>query len=95
MIDTSPNHKHTYDEHGNMTCCTLEEKIYAKADQKIEDHDHGDHADHDSNWKTYLPAIISFVLLLIGIYFDNFLKPTLSKGCAFVFLNSRQVLDLA
>lgn len=79
MIDTSPNHKHTYDEHGNMTCCTLEEKIYAKADQKIEDHDHGDHADHDSNWKTYLPAIISFVLLLIGIYFDNFLKPTFFK----------------
>ena len=31
MINTAPNHKHTYDEQGRMTCCTLEEKIYTEA----------------------------------------------------------------
>ena len=34
MINTDPNHKHTYDAQGNMTCCTLEEKIDAKTGKK-------------------------------------------------------------
>lgn len=73
MVNTDPNHKHTYDEQGNITCCTLEEKIYEKADQPKS-------TEEESPWKEYLPAIISFVLLITGIIFDNFIKPSFFKG---------------
>lgn len=73
MINIDPNHKHTYDEHGNITCCTLEEKIYEKADMPKS-------ADDESPWKEYLPAIISFILLMIGIVFDNFVTVSFFKG---------------
>lgn len=79
MINTDPNHKHTYDAQGNMTCCTLEDKIYAKA----EEHSHEGH-NHDqeveSAWKEYLPAIISFIVLISGIILDNFIKPEFFKN---------------
>ncbi|HEY1055072.1 MAG TPA: heavy metal translocating P-type ATPase, partial [Emticicia sp.] len=57
-VNTDPNHVHTYDEQGRMTCCSLEEKIYTQAnakellipakDKKTHNHNHedGDH-DHD------------------------------------------------
>ena len=38
MLNTDPNHKHTYNEQGEMTCCSLEEKINKEAE---------DHAGHD------------------------------------------------
>ena len=52
-------------------------------------HDHSDHDGHDhddedghdhsqidsSPWKMFLPSIISFILLLIALYFDHLLKP--------------------
>lgn len=90
MINKDPNHKHTYDAQGKMTCCSLEEKIDKKTGKphvhsKNEAHNHEDGDDHDhehshdeeggSAWKTYLPAIISFVLLMTGIAFDNWIKP--------------------
>jgi len=49
MINKDPNHKHTYDAQGKMTCCTLEEKIYTKAGAKelLKDgHTHDDGHDH-------------------------------------------------
>jgi len=78
MINKDPNHKHTYDEHGNMTCCTLEEKIYAEAEAvdllkpelKASDH---------AAWGLYIPASISFVLLVMGIVADNFLELSFFK----------------
>ncbi len=87
MINKDPNHKHTYDAQGNMTCCSLEEKIDAKtgkphahpehghdhADGEEHEHTHG--ADEKAAWKVYLPAIISFVLLAIGLAFEHFIKP--------------------
>ncbi len=91
MVNTDKNHKHTYDEQGRMTCCSLEEKIYNNADakdlitpkQEKENHQHeyGDDGEHDhehdenSLMKMFFPAIISLTLLLIAIYLDNFLKP--------------------
>jgi len=95
MINKDPNHKHTYDAKGNMTCCSLEEKIDAKSgkphlhkendghkheegDGHDHDHDHGD-ADQPA-WRTYLPAIISFVLLMLGLVFDYFIKPQFFQG---------------
>jgi len=85
MINTAPNHKHTYDEQGRMTCCTLEEKIYTEAGaeqllHKKKTIDSGQDKVqlqvHSSVWKQYLPAIISFVMLLIGIAADNYFKPS-------------------
>lgn len=86
MINTDPNHKHTYDAKGNMTCCSLEEKIDAKTGtphshpegekhDENDGHNHGEESTEDSAWKTYLPAVISFVLLVTGLVFDNFIKP--------------------
>ncbi|MBI1781948.1 MAG: cadmium-translocating P-type ATPase [Sphingobacteriales bacterium] len=78
-----------------MTCCSLEEKIYKNANAQHlikkehghdSDHNHEDEHDHDhsknegSVWKQYLPAIISFAMLLIGITFDNYLTPTFFTG---------------
>lgn len=78
MINTDPNHKHTYDAQGNMTCCSLEEKINAKTEHNHSDEDGHDH-DHESAWKEYLPAIISFVFLMTGLVFDYFIKPDFFK----------------
>jgi Cd2+/Zn2+-exporting ATPase len=90
MINKDPNHKHTYDAKGNMTCCSLEEKIDKKSGKphmhhegEEHDHDHEEEGEHDHDhgsepvtWKAYLPAIISFVLVLIGILFEHILRPT-------------------
>lgn len=91
MINTDPKHKHTYDEQGRMTCCSLEEKIYSKANatelinpkhEHIEGdgHNHKHEGSEISVWKQYLPAIISFAMLLIGIAMDNYLKPAFFVG---------------
>ncbi len=83
MINTDPNHKHTYDEHGNMTCCSLEEKIYADAepqDLAKQTHEHGSKEEAGIDWHPYLPASISFVLLLVGIVMDNFIEVTFFQG---------------
>lgn len=81
-------HLHTYDAQGRMTCCTLEEKIQAKtgpppplphSDDDGHDHDHEGGAEH-SPWREYLPAIVSFVLLLGGIALDEYIQPEFFKG---------------
>lgn len=85
MINKDPNHKHTYDANGNMTCCSLENKINAKTEHMHshdDEHDHEHHHDNESEsvWKEYLPSIISFVLLITGLVFDNFIKPDFFKN---------------
>lgn len=89
MVNRNPNHKHVYDAQGNMTCCSQEEKIYKNAnaqqlikpvhtpedgenDEDGHNHDHG--AGEGPIWKQYLPAGISFVMLIMGIVLDNILK---------------------
>jgi Cd2+/Zn2+-exporting ATPase len=58
MINKDPNHRHTYDAQGKMTCCSLEEKIYTKAgakellhDKHTDDdgHNHDEHAGDDGH----------------------------------------------
>jgi Cd2+/Zn2+-exporting ATPase len=83
-------HKHIYDKDGKQLCCTQEEKIYTQAGarQIIDDaccstNEKGNQKNNKQNEavdknniiKMFLPSIISLVLLLIAIYFDNFLKP--------------------
>lgn len=79
MINTDPNHKHTYDAQGKMTCCTLEDKIYAKAEEHSHEGHNHEH-EEESEWKEYLPAIISFIVLMSGIVLDNFVKPEFFKN---------------
>lgn len=75
------NHVHTYDKDGNITCCSLEEKIYKKTTppsgrEGEHDHEHGEF----EGWKEYLSVIISSVLLIAGILFDNYFHPSFFKG---------------
>ncbi|MDR3024486.1 MAG: cadmium-translocating P-type ATPase [Chryseobacterium sp.] len=70
-------------------CSTTPEKPDTKghkhnhAEGDGHDHDGHDHS-HDSGDQTvfqmFLPAIISFVILLLGIAFDNYIKPTWFTG---------------
>ena len=52
MLNTDKNHVHTYDAQGKMTCCSLEEKIYTKANAKEllhQGHDHDEEDDEGEN----------------------------------------------
>ncbi len=93
MINKDPNHVHTYDAQGRMTCCSLEEKIDAKSGTphiQKQDHDHDDQDGHDHDhdhsngekpaWMQYAPAIVSFTLLLTGILFEQVFKPAFFEG---------------
>jgi Cd2+/Zn2+-exporting ATPase len=89
MINTDPNHIHTYDAQGRMTCCSEEEKIYSKANaadllnEPEEDNNKIKKPVHSNEkrnaWKPYFPAIISFVMLIIGIALDYYFKPDFFK----------------
>jgi Zn2+/Cd2+-exporting ATPase len=84
-------HQHIYDKDGKQLCCTQEEKIYTNAnaqnlikeqhnDDDGHDHDHDhSHGEHGA-WRQYLPAIISFIMLMIGIALDNYIKQDFFKG---------------
>ena len=81
MINKDPNHKHTYDAQGKMTCCTQEEKIYTKAGAKEllkdghshddgHDHDHeeGDGHDHSGSSQTTLQMFLPAIISLILLF---------------------------
>lgn len=91
MINKDPNHVHTYDAKGRMTCCSLEEKIDAKSGTPHihkQDHQHSDNDGHDHDhsesekpaWLQYAPPIVSFLLLLTGILFEQVFKPAFFEG---------------
>ncbi|RQO73792.1 cadmium-translocating P-type ATPase [Pedobacter sp. KBW01] len=68
---------HSHDNHDN--CCSS--KAHSEPKNQPHNHSHGEGDDHDhdhggdpSAFQTYLPAIVTLVMLLIGIAFDNFLK---------------------
>lgn len=81
-------HFHKYDANGKQLCCTLEEKINSKTDKQSgccsthDDHNHSDNDGHNhlgtnkTTFQMFLPAIISFTLLLIAIGFDNYFHQT-------------------
>ncbi|MEY3499352.1 MAG: cadmium-translocating P-type ATPase, partial [Bacteroidota bacterium] len=86
-------HQHKYDANGKQLCCTLEEKINHKTDKqsgccctdnKPENHSDDDGHDHSteekSTFQLFLPAIISLVLLLIAIGFDNYFPQSWFTG---------------
>lgn len=54
----------------SSTCCATEEQNH-KHSHEGHDHDHGD----ASSFKTYIPAVVSFLMLMAGISFDYFDQP--------------------
>ena len=84
MLNTNSNHKHSYDAQGNITCCTLEEKINAKTSSKTDAHTESDGHDHSpkeqSTFQLFLPSFASLVLLLIAIALDNYWQPAFFTG---------------
>lgn len=67
-------HQHKYDASGKQLCCTLEEKINHKSEKHSDDdgHNHEHSHESESTFKMFIPAIISFTLLLIAIGFENY-----------------------
>ena len=57
-------------EDKEATCCALDEKINLKHSDD-DGHNHGDGDEQQSTLKKYLPAIISFLLLVSGIIFEQ------------------------
>lgn len=88
-------HKHIYDAQGKQLCCTQTEKIYNQAGaQRLiqgapaqdQAHSHSDDDGHDhsvaegNTLQLFLPAIISFVLLIVAIAMDNWVPQEWFKG---------------
>lgn len=59
-------------------CCTTKPK--KEHNHEGHDHDHSHEVQDKSALQLFLPAIISFVLLLIGITFDNFIENNWFNG---------------
>jgi len=75
-------HQHQYDATGKQICCTLEEKINIKTEHHSDDdgHDH-DHSNAEkSTFQMFIPAIISFLLLMIAIGLDNYFPQSWFTG---------------
>jgi len=88
MFNTDPNHVHTYDAQGRMTCCTQEEKIYNKAgaekllhqDRAVDKEAEAITQQRKSPLNQYLPALTSLIMLLIGIAVDNIFQLSFFTG---------------
>lgn len=88
MINKDTDHIHKYDTTGKRICCTQEEKINVQSkklgerniDNEEHDHEHGEEEGEKSLVKTYAPATISLVMLIVGILLDNYLKTDFFKG---------------
>ena len=65
MINSEKKHE---DKEAN--CCALNEKINLKHSDD-DGHNHGDGDEHQSTFKEYLPATISFLLLVSGIILEQ------------------------
>lgn len=75
-------HQHKYDAQGKQLCCTREEKINKRADNHSDDdvHDHNHSNEDKSTFQMFVPAIISFVLLMVAIGFDNYFPQSWFTG---------------
>lgn len=73
-------HQHTYNTQGKQMCCTLEDKIEQNTKNAFANHEHEHPHEHShgntegqSTFRLFLPSVISFILLITAILFDNFL----------------------
>ena len=70
-------HLHNYDTSGKQLCCSQEDKINAHADAAAHSDDDGhDHSNSNASaLQMFLPAIISLILLSVGLALDHYFKP--------------------
>jgi len=61
-------------------CCSTKPKKEHNHDHEGHDHDHSHDTGNQSIFRMFLPAIISFALLLIGIALDNYIQPDWFTG---------------
>jgi len=83
-------HQHKYDATGKQLCCTLDNKINHESEKHSDNDGQNSKNSHKNTntFKMFIPAIISFVLLLVGIGFDNYfhnngLQVGFGLGCIF------------
>ncbi|MVO08040.1 cadmium-translocating P-type ATPase [Flavobacterium sp. TP390] len=84
MKNTESQHHHKYDANGKQLCCTLEEKINRITDNQAgcctvdyksehaDDDGHDHSVDKRTTFQLFLPAIMSFIFLIVAISFDNY-----------------------
>jgi Cd2+/Zn2+-exporting ATPase len=70
--------QHTHTSHGHTCCHDDEHDEHKHHNHEHNEHDHAGHS-HDGD-VSFLPAIISFVLLGIGLVLDNWIQPTWFTG---------------
>ncbi len=86
-------HQHRKEANDKESCCTSEEKIVNRTSEDVgccshdesenhsdDDHDHDHSNGSDSVFKMFLPSIISLLLLLTAIAFDNYFPQTWFVG---------------
>lgn len=61
-------------------CCSTKPKKERNHHHEDHDHEHSHDVENQSVFRLFLPAIISFALLLIGISLDNFIENTWFTG---------------
>ncbi|WP_426275616.1 heavy metal translocating P-type ATPase [Chryseobacterium sp. S-02] len=61
-------------------CCSTKPKKEHNHDHEGHDHDHSHDTGNQSIFQMFLPAMISFALLLIGIALDNYIQPDWFNG---------------
>jgi Cd2+/Zn2+-exporting ATPase len=76
-------HQHQFDSNGKQLCCTLEAKINKTVNSHSHDdgHDHShDHSENSSLFKMFFPSLLSLILLLLAIGFDNYITQNWFNG---------------
>ncbi|MCU0440628.1 MAG: cadmium-translocating P-type ATPase [Raineya sp.] len=85
-------HQHIYDAQGKQLCCTQEEKINAVANKQLKNEhkevsccatdepEHKEAVKSNNTLKMFSPAIMSLVLLLSAIAFDNWIPQSWFTG---------------
>lgn len=61
-------------------CSTSPKKQTAHPEHEGHDHDHSHDTGDKTTFQLFIPAILSFILLLLGITFDYWLKPDWFSG---------------
>lgn len=76
------NETHKHATNGADCCSVAAKKNNPKKQTHDHDHDHGHDHNHDeaAGWKMFLPAILSFVLLMIAIGIDNYFPIAVFTG---------------
>lgn len=64
---------HTHDKEDSCCSSKAHNHEHKHSHEDVDEHDH-DHGGDPSAFKTYLPAIVTLTMLLIGIAFDNIFK---------------------